>query len=762
MVGESQSVIAMLLQDLERLRDERGLSPDLLFFTGDIAFGESPRSHLEDQYQAAEELLLRIEDLFRIERSNFFLVPGNHDVNRTRVTEADTNWLDSHLSGGPDATRPIDQLWAEPETVAYQRYLERLENYAAFIQRAGLKHLLQNPRGLTYTHRRDVHGIDVAITGINTAWSSCRDKEKGKLWLGQRQVKSSAAVAMNADLAIALGHHPPGWFNEHEDPAWYQFLSSHYHFYLHGHEHNDWIVDQGGHVRVAAGCLYERNLATTGYNIVRLDFKERTSEVFLRLYDAKGGGWVPRTVYRKTDDSGRWNLAFKPLRRKYRPVTPRSEPPPSTEPVPSDSVPPPPAIDVYEHFETGRAVRDEDRFIGRRHELRTALGALRARGAAIAVFGEAGFGKTSLALEIARIATGQDVKLCESPELKGCIPIVGFSHHVVYYSCRAGVDVNLETTLESVLRDRVDSHIGRVTTLPEFQRRLSAPEYADVKRELEAFQRRDANASNALGLFRSLGSIAYEAFGRELVVILDEFDVIRDKSGFATLIKELPQVKFVLVGTAVDVRLLVQEHASVPRQLAEGQIRLRAMSREELVAVITNEEARGKNRFSFTPQAKYSIADAARGVPYFVHFLGRHALDLACRDEAAAGVSKVLVELRHLDQALQERLVDLVDLEKEYVELVDGRWEREVVLKLLSARNENPIFLGNVRPIAERLGVKKVETPIRAFVKAGVLVREAEAMYQFSDTRLKVYARLREPLTDTARRRLSHHDSEPA
>jgi hypothetical protein len=762
MVGESQSVIAMLLQDLERLRDERGLAPDLLFFTGDVAFGETPRSHLEDQYQAAEELLLRIEDLFRVERSNIFLVPGNHDVNRTRVTEADTSWLDSHLSGGPDATRPIDQLWAEPETVAYQRYLERLENYAAFIQRAGLKHLLQNPRGLTYTHRRDVHGIDVAITGINTAWSSSRDKEKGKLWLAQRQVKSSAAVAMNADLAIALGHHPPGWFNEHEDPAWYQFLSSHYHFYLHGHEHNDWVVDQGGHVRVAAGCLYERNLATTGYNFVRLGFKERSAEVFLRQYDAKGGGWVPRTVYKKTDDSGRWKLAFKPLRRKYRSVAVPSEPPPSSEAVPSDSVPPPPAIDVYEHFETGRAVRDEDRFIGRRHELRTALGALRARGAAIAVFGEAGFGKTSLALEVARIATGQDTKLCEAPELKGCVPAGGFSHHVVYYSCRLGVDVNLEATLESVLRDRVDSHIGRVTAEPDFQRRLSAPEYADVRRELEAFQRREANGSSALGLFRSLGSIACEVFGREVVVIFDEFDVIRDKSGFATLIKELPQVKFVLVGTAVDVRLLIQEHASVPRQLAEGQIRLRPMSREELVAVITNEEARGKNRFSFTPQAKYSIADAARGVPYFVHFLGRHALDLACRDESTAGVSPVKVELRHVEQALQERLVDLVDLEKEYGELVDGRWEREVVLKLLAARNENPIFLGNVRPIAERLGVKRVETPIKAFVKRGVLVREAEAMYQFSDTRLKVYARLREPLTDTARRRLSHRDSEPA
>ncbi len=759
MVGEAQSVIAMLLQDLERLRDERELSPDFLFFTGDIAFGETPRSHLEEQYRGAQELLLRIEDLFQIDRSNVFLVPGNHDVNRTRVTEADTNWLDSHLRGGDDATRPIDQLWAEPETVAYQRYLERLENYAAFIQRAGLRHLLQNPRGLTYTHRRDVRGIDVAVTGLNTAWSSCRDKEKGLLWLAQRQVRSNATVATNVDLSIALGHHPPGWFNEYEDPAWYQFLSSHYHFYLHGHEHNDWVVDQGGHVRIAAGCLYERNLATTGYNFVRLNFKERTGEVFLRQYDSKGGGWVPRTVYKKTDDSGRWKLGFKPVRKKYRSTFPPEAP--SSRTLPPDSVPPLPPIDVYDHFETGRAVRDEERFIGRRNELRTALGALRARGAAIAIFGLAGLGKTSLALEIARIANGHDKKLCASPELKGSAPAEGFSHHVVYYSCREGEDVDLETTLESVLRDRVELHFGRVLAHPGFLGRFAAPEYTDVRRELDAFQRREPGGPDALSLFRSLGSIVYEAFGRELVVIFDEFNVIRDKLGFATLIKELPQVKFVLVGTAFDVRVLVQEHASVPRQLAEGQIRLRPMSREDLATVITNEEARGKNRFSFTPQAKYHIADAARGVPFFVHFLGRYSLELACREHLAGDAVAVKVELRHVEQTLQERLFDLVDLEKEYVELVDGRWEREVVLKLLAARAEDTIYLGNVRPIAEQLGVKKVDTPIKSFVKKGVLAQEAEAMYQFRDTRLKVYARLREPLTDNARRRLAHRDSEP-
>ena len=40
-----------------------------------------------------------------------------------------------------------------------------------------------------------------------------------------------------------------------------------------------------------------------------------------------------------------------------------------------------------------------------------------------------------------------------------------------------------------------------------------------------------------------------------------------------------------------------------------------------------------------------------------------------------------------------------------------------------------------------------------------VLAREADAMYQFLDTRLRIYCRLREPLLDETRRRWSYYES---
>jgi predicted MPP superfamily phosphohydrolase len=748
MAGELNSVIAMLLDDLQRLRVERELAPDFLFFTGDIAFGELPGSRLTDQYQAALELLCKLEELCAIPRSHMFLVPGNHDVNRTRVDKAQTGWLDSLLQGEADATLAVDQLWAKADDVSRERYLERLENYAGFLQRAKLTHLLEDRSRLVYTHCRQVRGVQVAITGLNTAWSSCRDREKGKLWLGQAQVRTSAHQVRNADLSIALGHHPPGWFNEYEDPGWYETITTHYDFYLHGHEHNNWVEEHAGHVRVAAGALYERRLTATGYNFVRVDFEQPSAEVFLRQYDARGGGWIPRCIYRKTDDSGRWPLGFCPEAPSRKPRPP--EPGPAPRPLP---LPP----DVFEYFSVASAVSDESRFIGRRSELRTALGALRARGAAIAIYGLAGVGKTSLALQIARIATGADTKLCAAPALATCLPAGGFRHQVIYYSCRQSIDVDLETTLRSILQDRIgEYHIGRLLTLDGFR---DACQQAGIAPLMDSFHGGSQSASpSALSVFRSLGSLAHDFLGkREIVVILDEFNVVGDKRGFATLIKELPQVKFVMVGTAVDVRMLVQDHASIPRQLAEGQIRLRPMSSEELVDLISNEEARSRSAFSFSAQAKRYVASAARGMPFFAHFLGRYSLEAASRDTTRH--NGVKVELSHVQRALVERLTDLSDLEIEYARIINGRWEREVLLKLLSARDEDAIPLVNLRQPAGDLGIRRLDSVIQSFVKNGVLARVADAMYQFNDTRVQVYARLRAPLTDEARKRWGHYEA---
>ena len=78
-------------------------------------------------------------------------------------------------------------------------------------------HLLEDPERLIYATVRTVRGVRIGVAGFNTAWSCCRDKERGRLWMaGKWQQGVLRPKLHGADFSIALLHHPPGWLVEHE------------------------------------------------------------------------------------------------------------------------------------------------------------------------------------------------------------------------------------------------------------------------------------------------------------------------------------------------------------------------------------------------------------------------------------------------------------------------------------------------------------------------------------------------------------------
>jgi 3',5'-cyclic AMP phosphodiesterase CpdA len=59
----SEDISDSFFDDLKRMRDECDLYPDLIFFTGDVAFGQigdSSGLSLKDQYEEAKEFIERI------------------------------------------------------------------------------------------------------------------------------------------------------------------------------------------------------------------------------------------------------------------------------------------------------------------------------------------------------------------------------------------------------------------------------------------------------------------------------------------------------------------------------------------------------------------------------------------------------------------------------------------------------------------------------------------------------------------------------
>lgn len=307
---DANRVLNTLESDLRSLEDEHELRPSFLFFTGDAAYGQLGRggNSIKKQFTDAIDFLESIRTLFASEvpKENIFVVPGNHDVNRKKVTADQTNWLD-----GQDSTT-VEELIHAGE-LHWQRYVERLHDYRDFLKKAGYAHLLLDEDGLKdrliYGAQRQINGISVGIAGLNSAWSCCRDGEKGKLWFAHRwQVENALSKLEGADLKIALVHHPPGWLVEHEEPHAFHLVEREFDFCLHGHEHHDWVDSKPSHTRVAAGACYDHSAKPNGYNIVELDLDEGCGFVWLRQYENQGGGWIPRIIKGKTDDRGVWRL----------------------------------------------------------------------------------------------------------------------------------------------------------------------------------------------------------------------------------------------------------------------------------------------------------------------------------------------------------------------------------------------------------------------------------------------------------------------
>jgi predicted MPP superfamily phosphohydrolase len=332
------------------MRDDHDLLPDLIFFSGDLAFGhvgDQPGERIDDQFDDGQKFLEQIRRTYtpEVPLENVFLVPGNHDVDRREATPEQSVWLDGlkYEEGVEEVTRLIQSGQKQ-----WQRYMERLLPYKEFLDRHGYQHLLTDEGRLIYAAERTVGGLKLGIAGLNSAWSCWRDNEKGKLWCGgDWQIGALTSRLNDVHFRLAVMHHPTGWFSEYEEPDVRRAIERDFQFCLHGHEHEGWVnALADGHVRVAAAACYDRSRRENGYNFVRLDPNAGTGEVWLRRFDSSGGGWIPRVIAGKTDNNGRWPLdKLKWLRpsdahggRPARPAARKTEPQALSEQVISSAL----------------------------------------------------------------------------------------------------------------------------------------------------------------------------------------------------------------------------------------------------------------------------------------------------------------------------------------------------------------------------------------------------------------------------------------
>jgi formylglycine-generating enzyme required for sulfatase activity/3',5'-cyclic AMP phosphodiesterase CpdA len=289
-------VLRALLDDV-RARMEDGLTPDVILVSGDIAFSGTPA-----EYALAKQFFDDLLEVTGVPKTRLFTVPGNHDVDRQAISRGA-----KAIASSLDSRQAVDEVL----TVAVDRRLifRKFNRYADFVSDYFGGHLVFDDEYYFSVQPLDLADRWVTVLGLNSAWLAYGgDEDRGRLALGERQVRQALEAAKEADLRIALLHHPFDWFQEFDRNDCEALLMQGCEFVLHGHLHRTGLLSltmpDAGAMIIAAGASYASRDYPNSYNFVQLDLGTGQGTVYLRRYsDERGGFWTKDVMtYQNVDD----------------------------------------------------------------------------------------------------------------------------------------------------------------------------------------------------------------------------------------------------------------------------------------------------------------------------------------------------------------------------------------------------------------------------------------------------------------------------
>ncbi|TEU14814.1 MAG: hypothetical protein E3J21_14810 [Anaerolineales bacterium] len=315
-------VLRKLLDDVQKQTTSDSLRPDFVVMSGDIAFSGAP-----EEYALARQFFDELLKVTGVPKTRLFTVPGNHDVDRQAISRGATA-----IASSLDSRQAVNEVLA----VAVDRRLifRKFDHYADFVSDCFGGHLVFDDERYFYVQLLDLADRRVAVLGLNSAWLAYGgDEDRGRLVLGERQVRLALEAARDADLRIALLHHPFDWLQEFDRNDCEALLMQGCDFVLHGHLHRTGLLSL---TMPDAGASYASRDYPNSYNFVQLDLGTGQGTVYLRRYsDERGGFWTKDVMTYQNVDDGQYPFELMPS-LGAAPATDRREMP---------SVPVMPAVD---------------------------------------------------------------------------------------------------------------------------------------------------------------------------------------------------------------------------------------------------------------------------------------------------------------------------------------------------------------------------------------------------------------------------------
>ncbi len=375
-------------------------------------------------------------------------------------------------------------------------------------------------------------------------------------------------------------------------------------------------------------------------------------------------------------------------------------------------------------------------FAGRIEHVRTLEGEISAPGRQVALYGERGVGKTSLA-KLAYFFLGRDE---EQTHFVRCEKSSTFDTIFRDVLASAGVEVVLNG-VESEKERHGTLGLGSVGTIgiggsrrvrKSFRRIVGGPQITP-RRLLEHFSKSEG------------------------LIIIDEYDRVHDDEShtrMAELLKHFSDdastTKIMLVGVADTLSQLIGEHESLSRSLA--QIKLDRMSDNELGEIVHKGEEHLNSTIKNTITRR--IVRLADGFPYFVHLICRHAVHVAAGQLGEGSAERVVIAEDEYIEGLAAALVNAEHtLSEQYAQaVITTRKPSEKFMLILWAIALSEGREVQVKDIAKNMAFfgdeeRKPSTfswnlgELSGKSRGNVLTKVREGYYKFTNPLMRPYVR---------------------
>lgn len=249
-----------------------------ILVTGDIA-----QAGKHEQYEQAGKWLDRLAEAVGCEIYRIQLVPGNHDLDRDKVSMGGEFLLNVLRKGGATEYEKVLANDADRATL-----FARFEDYGRFSE--GYDCVLdEEGRYATNLHVELAPGRTIRFVRMNSALLCTGDEteKEPELMVGARQF----TIPRNkGEENVVLIHHPLHWFKDSEDAR--RYLRGRARVLISGHEHNPKVsvdpVEEGSDLMMlAAGATvpYKSNaIYTFTYNVIVFDWDPEQDALTVVIY----------------------------------------------------------------------------------------------------------------------------------------------------------------------------------------------------------------------------------------------------------------------------------------------------------------------------------------------------------------------------------------------------------------------------------------------------------------------------------------------